>query len=95
MTKLIERIGKETLVDGKPIDLDNLVFSGTELIEPRCHHVSHGFSTRLNEQEIRDNAIKEASLLAQQYSCDYFMLGNRTVCVDDRAIYVASFFKIK
>ena len=98
MAKLIERIGKETKVDGKPIDLSKLVNVGVEIIAASYRSYS-------SEQErvllSKKKALKTSMEIAQRYGCSYVMLGNNpqllghSDAITSHYLFVATFYNEK
>lgn len=92
MAKLIERVGKEALVDGKPIDLAILVNMGAEIIDVR----NTNWGDRLALIEAKEISLK----LAENYGCQYVLLGDRSSYMEydggpRKYLFIASFFKVK
>ena len=90
MAKLIERVGKQTLVDGKPIDLGTLVNMGAEIVDI-------GGIRMGDKNRAREEATVKALTLATKYGCSYVMLGNEYSILigdggPDNYIVIASFF---
>lgn len=91
MAKLIERIGAETKVDGKPIDFGKLVNVGAEIID-----TSYGsyFGVEWSRKEAKEKALS----ITNKYDCPYVMLGQEhSILVGDGGpsnyLVIATFFK--
>ena len=98
MTKLIERVGAETKVEGEPIDLSTLVFSGCELVEAQ----SYGYNELYRERALKENrekVLNQAANFARQYGCECFIIGGNPITSENRRhsdialVYIVSFFK--
>jgi len=100
MAQLIERIGTQTVVDGKPIDLGTLVNMGAEII---CAGGRIGFRSDSERASAREEALsfmrKKALGLCEEYGCAYVIVGNKISAIEtddtDWVYYqvIASFYK--
>ena len=88
MVELIERSGKQTTINGKPVDLGILVNNGTDMI-----YVS---GEPYDEQYvIRQRAIRRAFELATEYGCKYVLMGQQARWIDTNWLFIVSFYNDK
>jgi len=76
MAKLIERIGRETIVDGIPINLSKLVNVGVEIVVANIIASDWANGQKRDLLWSKEAALKTAMEIAQSYGCSYVMLGN-------------------
>ncbi len=96
MIKLIERVGTQTVVDGKSIDLSKLVNVGVEIIAANDWSYLGGQERVLWSKK---QALKTAMEIAQRYGCSYVMLGDSPQLLEPEGqtyyLFVATFYSEK
>ena len=95
MAKLIERVGSQTAVDRKPIDLSKLVHVGTE---PIVIDLGGSVDYAYDQSSAISKAKSLALQIAGQYGCDYAMLGLNTIRTTwgmNGFLFIASFYNDK